>query len=463
MLSKGRCSRLAALATALAIGLAAAAISGDLAAAPAGDADRSKLPAGTILGDDATQVPREQFHSEFSGGQKPYLVRLGNMVFSSPLILGPTARQARVSCETCHLGGATNQRFFMPGLSAKPGTFDTTNGLFNPKADDGRLDAIRIPSLRGARFLAPYGHDGRTGSLREFVRDVIVKEFAGPEPSPRTLDALVAYIQDIDFLPNPRIYVDGRLAGTASAAEKRGEELFQRPFPHNPGLSCAACHILSAGFTDHRQHDVHSGGPERTPSLLNANFNAPYFHDGRFDSYDAVVEHFNRIFELGLNARERGDLVAYLGAIGDGYNPWEQAGIDASMEELEDFESVLEVAIVDHDREVVALAVDTIGSELREMVERFPDHKSTAFRDGKPARAKARGALKEMILTLRKLELEASGERFDLAAKLLDAYGGQMEAALPVLHEAEPYSLFNPEFRRTYLAAVKSAREGVGQ
>ena len=115
------------------------------------------------------------------------------------------------------------------------------------------------------------------------MRDVIVKEFAGPEPSPRTLDALVAYIQDIDFLPNPRIYIDGRLAGTASAAEKRGEELFQRPFPHNPGLSCAACHIPSAGFTDHRQHDVHSGGPERTPSLLNANFNAHYFHDGRFD------------------------------------------------------------------------------------------------------------------------------------------------------------------------------------
>ncbi|MGE5203823.1 MAG: hypothetical protein ACM3O6_17325 [Acidobacteriota bacterium] len=100
-------------------------------------------------------MPREQFHSKFSGGQKPYLVRLGSMIFSSPLILGPTAWQARISCETCHLGGAANQRFFMPGLSAKPGTFDSTSGLFNPKADDGRLDAIRIPSLRGARFLAP--------------------------------------------------------------------------------------------------------------------------------------------------------------------------------------------------------------------------------------------------------------------------------------------------------------------
>jgi len=29
-------------------------------------------------------------------------------------------------------------------------------------------------------------------------------EFAGPEPSQRVLDALVLYIEDIDFLPNRR-------------------------------------------------------------------------------------------------------------------------------------------------------------------------------------------------------------------------------------------------------------------
>jgi cytochrome c peroxidase len=42
----------------------------------------------------------------------------------------------------------------------------------------------QVGSLRGARYLAPYGHDGRFTSLRDFVHNVIVNEFAGPEPSP---------------------------------------------------------------------------------------------------------------------------------------------------------------------------------------------------------------------------------------------------------------------------------------
>jgi cytochrome c peroxidase len=448
---------------ALALLIAGLALSGDLSAAPASGADQSVLPPGTDLGEGQTRAPREQFHSEFSGGQKPYLVKLGNLLFSSPQIMGPVARQAGISCETCHAGGTTNPRFFIPGASEKPGTFDTTSALFNPKTDDARLDALRIPSLRGLRFLGPYGHDGRTASLRDFVRDVIVKEFAGPEPEPRVVDAIVAYLQDIDFLTNPRISAEGRLAGNATAAERRGEEIFERPFPQNPGVSCASCHPPSAGFTDHRQHDVHSGGPERTPTLLNANFNAPYFHDGRFDGYAGVVDHFNRVFTLGLDASAQGDLVAYLTAVGDGWNPYEPAGIDDTMEELEDFESVLETAINERDRTVVALAVDVIGSELREMVERFPDHKSTAFPEGKAARAKARGALKGLILRLRELELQASGMRFDLAGKALEAYREELEAAMPALHGAERYSLYDPDFSRAFLAAVKTAREGTGQ
>ena len=79
--------------------------------------------------------------------------------------------------------------------------------MFNPKTDNGVLDPVTIPSLRGARLLAPYGHDGRTGSLRDFVRNVIVSNefWRGPEPSSQILDAIVAYIEDIDFLPNPGV------------------------------------------------------------------------------------------------------------------------------------------------------------------------------------------------------------------------------------------------------------------
>src|ERR1700748_3850968 len=145
--------------------------------------------------------------------------------------MGGGARQANISCKTCHVTGAGNAKFFMPKMSTRPGNFDTTGPLFNPKADNFALDPVTIPSLRGARYLAPYGHDGRMASLRDFVRNVIVNEFAGPEPSGAVLGAIVSYIQDIDFLPNLRLGPGGRLVGAISESERRGELLFLKPFP----------------------------------------------------------------------------------------------------------------------------------------------------------------------------------------------------------------------------------------
>src|SRR5262245_29674067 len=287
------------------------------------DGGQSVLPAGSELNEDAVFVPHEILHSEYRGDRASYVVALGDLAFNSPSILGDVARRAGISCGTCHVGGANNPKLFIPGLSAGPGTFDTTGALFNPKADNHVFDPVRIPSLRGARYLAPYGHDGRIASLRDFVRNVIVGEFAGPEPSPAILDAIVAYIHDIDFLPNPRLTHDGKLTADASPAERRGEALFNRPFAHDPQLSCATCHVPSGAFVDHAQHDVGSGGIFKTPTLRNADFNAPYFHDGRFDTYDQVVDHFDRTFDLGLSAGDRADLVAYLTAIGNGILPYE--------------------------------------------------------------------------------------------------------------------------------------------
>src|SRR5215475_13982992 len=182
------------------------------------------LPPGTELNEDALSRPREVFRSEFLGGHKSYLVNLGDVAFNSPSILGGAARQAAVSCGTCQVNGASNPKLFIPGMSTRPGNFDTTSLAFNPKAFNSLLDPVRIPSLRGARYLAPYGHDGRFALLRDFIRNAIVNEFAGPEPAPAILDALVAYIQDIDFLRNPRLAPGGRLTPSyASDVELRGE------------------------------------------------------------------------------------------------------------------------------------------------------------------------------------------------------------------------------------------------
>ncbi len=229
------------------------------------------------------------------------------MAFNTPAILGGTALKGDVSCGTCHINGTSNGKLFIPGLSIRPGGFDTSSALFNQKAENSVLDPVRVPSLRGARFLSPYGNDGQKESLRDFVRTVIVDEFSGPDPAPAVLDAIVAYIEDIDFLPNPRITIGGKLAAGASEAEKRGEALFKKPFPHDAELSCAGCHIPSAAFVDNKRHDVGSGGLYKTPTLLNANFNAPYFHDVRFATLDQVVDYFDRSFTLGYSEQDRAD------------------------------------------------------------------------------------------------------------------------------------------------------------
>jgi cytochrome c peroxidase len=418
--------------------------------------EQAPLPAGTELDDDALDQPREVFHSEAVGGRKPYLVNFGNMAFNTSAILGGAALKGDISCGTCHVNGASNAKLFIPGASSRPGNFDTSSHLFNPKADNSILDPVRIPSLRGARYLAPYGNDGRTESLRDFVRTVIVDEFAGPDPAPAVLDALVAYIQDIDFLPNPSLGPDGKLTTDASAAERRGEALFNGPFPRDASLSCAACHLPSGAFVDHRAHNVGSGGLYKTPTLLNADFNAPYFHDGRFDTYDQVVSHFDRTFGLGLSARDQADLVAYLKAVGDGVQAHESNGSSAQLQDISDFASVLATAIPAHDNDVISLAVKAVGGDLSDLMERIPDKTDPVVSGGEKERDLARRALKEVVAILGRIGSDAAGGNYDGAAGEYRNYDRFMTVGVPtVVASAERWSLFNPVVRDAHRIAVR--------
>lgn len=415
------------------------------------------LPDGSELNEDALRKPREIFKSEAGG--KSYLINLGDLAFSSPNMLGDVARRAGVSCSTCHVNGASNSAFFIPGLSTRHGNLDTTGAIFNPPADDHVLNPLTIPSLRGARFLGPYGHDGRQVSLRVFVRNVIVDEFGGAEPSPAILDAMVAYVEDIEFLPNPRVTAEGRLAGRSNPSARRGEALFVKAFPHEPSLSCAACHIPAGHFVDNHPHDVGSGGAFKTPTLVNANSNAPYFHDGRFSTYDEVVRYFDQQFSLGLSAANRNDLIAYLTAIGDGESAEEQDSIEAWLKEINDFSSVLDTAIPAHDDQIVSLAVDTVGAELRELTEHFPDHKDPTVTGGSAERRRARQSLKEVVLSLRRIELAGSANDFAAAMLEYSNYRHLLQNAVPDMKRAEPWSLFDSKVHELHYAALRRVSE----
>jgi hypothetical protein len=416
-------------------------------ASPVND-ERTGLPLGSELDADAIDNPREVFHSEALHGRKSYLSNLGNLAFNSPLTLGAAAQKAGLSCGSCHVNGASNPKLFIPGLSTRPGNFDTTSAFFNLKADNGVLDPVTIPSLRGARFLGPYGHDGRTPSLHDFVRNVVVNEFAGAEPSPQILDALVVYIEDIDFLPNPQLDKVGRLASEATQSQQRGEALFSRTFPRDPSLSCAACHRPSAAFVDHQQHDIGSGGLIKTPTLLNADFNAPYFHDGRFDTYDQVIDYFDRSFTLGLTAQDRTDLAAYLAAVGDGVRPQYHLSGPNVLSDIDDFASILDIAIARHETDVVALAVPSLSGLLQDLADHYPDDGNSG---GAQERTLARATLAALIQTLHRLQGDVAAGRFNEAAGEYLGYRKLTAATAPyALQAAQQWSLFNPTLHAAY-------------
>jgi cytochrome c peroxidase len=129
-----------------------------------------------------------------------------------------------------------------------------------------------------------------------------------------------------------------------NASENRGKTLFLR--------SCANCHLpggqdahfildrpLNNGLdADHKKTDGGVGdvtlqggdlGLFKSPSLRNVELTAPYMHDGRFDTLEAVIDHYSKDVKphpnvdgrvrrrLNLRDSEKVDLVAFLKTLTD--------------------------------------------------------------------------------------------------------------------------------------------------
>lgn len=304
-----------------------------------------RLPPGSRIGKPLPR-PRQILNSVERGAleREMTLSSLGAAAFSNPLIFGEPARSMGISCNSCHDKSGNNPGFFIPGLSARPGTVDVSNSFFAPHGNNGVFDPLDIPDLRGIRFTAPYGRNGRFASLREFTRNVVVNEFNGDEPDPILLDAMVIYMNEFDFLRNPALNKDGTLNERAHEAALRGEKIFNRPFAQFGDRSCASCHIPSANFLDHKRHDIGtvSGYADfsrdralDTPTLLGAAVTAPYFHDGSQPTLRSVVEWFDREFKLGLSEPEIADLTSYVSTVGNGVHPF-QPGESFVIEDMED-------------------------------------------------------------------------------------------------------------------------------
>jgi hypothetical protein len=357
---------------------------------------------------------------------------LGDFLFHSPSTLGPKAQKLGISCNTCHPNGALDPRFVLPGEKpVHPGSVDVTTGMFRPEAENGRVDPVNIPSLRGLRFTSPYGHDGRTASLYDFSQSVVVNEFGGTPLAWGELSALVHYLQDFDFLPNARLDAQSHVTAAAGPAARRGEVEFTRPRKGFGGQSCATCHVVTTFFRDGKTHRLPIGdgasphGFEdgfETPTLLGTLESAPYFHDGRFAALGDVVAWFDTAYALGLTKGERADLTAYLEAVGSADSPEDRRPLAQILDATFVYLELLAAGSVKDDRRVWASVISSC-LEILDGAPRRPELDARRLRDRKrltdlDAQARAAASLDGLRDEAKQLHRE------------LTRYGADLQGAL---------------------------------
>jgi hypothetical protein len=182
---------------------------------------------------------------------------------------------------------------------------------------DGRDDGLTWSTPDGPRqtiwlagrvtATAPYGWFGAHGDLREHLVSTFHRlggEGMFDEKNKEDLDALTTYV---GAMRGPSIAVRD------AEVVKQGKALFD-----DAKVGCAGCH--ATGGTDRLTHDIGSGRwTEKslkfdTPSLRFVGGSAPYYHDGRYPTLDALL--FSTGDTMGhtltLSRDERVALIAYL-------------------------------------------------------------------------------------------------------------------------------------------------------
>ncbi len=129
-------------------------------------------------------------------------------------------------------------------------------------------------------------------------------------------------------------YVFGGEHEALSPQAKRGMALF-----FSPPVGCAGCHSgfnFSGNWRDAQgptgrasfANNGTSAGPMRVPTLRNVALTAPYMHDGRFATLDAVLGHYSaigaragrhdrRLPHSPFSAGERAELLSFLDSLTD--------------------------------------------------------------------------------------------------------------------------------------------------
>jgi YVTN family beta-propeller protein len=205
------------------------------------------------------------------------------------------------SCNTCHSDGHTN------GLD-----FDTLNDGSQDLSRFHKRSRKKVPTLRRVTKTKPWTWHGWQTDLEDAMIESFTKSMQGPKPQKADVQALLAYLDTIEYPPNPYREADGSL----TQAAQRGREVFR-----STKAACNTCH----GGPELTDGKIHIAGLEERgdtyrgynpPSLRGLYDKDPYLHDGRSKSLrDALSgpHSAESVTGLGeLTEAELDDLIAYL-------------------------------------------------------------------------------------------------------------------------------------------------------
>ncbi|HAE37494.1 MAG TPA: cytochrome B6 [Candidatus Riflebacteria bacterium] len=223
-----------------------------------------------------------------------------------------------VTCFDCHANGHTNGANHLVGD-------------IRPQEFRHRIDT---PTLRGVNIQRLFGSQRALKSVEDFTEfeqraayfdgDIAMAAKKGVNILERASQVhhMAEFMALLDFPPAPKLDIYGELDTTkATPDELNGEKLFRGK------ARCAACHPAPY-YTDNTMHDLKAerfykqemvngmmmanDGPIKTFPLRGIKDSPPYMHDGRCFTLEDIVEYFNLIQQIRLDAKEKQDLVAFL-------------------------------------------------------------------------------------------------------------------------------------------------------
>lgn len=290
-------------------------------------------------------------------------VKLGRMLFYENAL----SKDGSMNCASCHVqeDGFSDKRTLsigVEGLFGKRQAMAIVNMAWNKNGFfwDGRAELLRHQSLLPIQD--PLEMNEKLAfviaklKIQSNYKDQFTRAFGDSEINELRISyALEAFM--MSMVSDDSKY-DRYLVGDATLtdSEERGRILFfgeyNPAFPESSGADCAHCHTgtnfendlymnngldVDADFIDVGRFAVTANDADKAafkvPTLRNVALTAPYMHDGRFNTLEEVINHYNSELQssttidpaleytrdtgLMLDASEIADLIAFLHTLTD--------------------------------------------------------------------------------------------------------------------------------------------------